>query len=444
MNKENVDIEQLLQHTFQDKELEVPPIVWDKIEQEIYPKKKRRFPFWIWLCVIPILIVGIYFFKQSHQFASLPQVSPPQKSSTPSADISSKNVLPPTDKNQGEPNQTQIDKQSSPTNFFTAEHQSNETNLNGIVAENNNNSLANDKMPSSQKSIAFISENETSNTDLQKINHSKAKTINTLYKTATLFPLLPLSLNAYQSSAKYLGLTKKDSNTNKLAFNKKRNKISVNINAGTTYFDMALYKNYFATGALSNRNFTANGVDLQIGFYYPLSQKISLKTDISFNQKNAEFNYALRVSSTDFLNYNNNKTLIPIESLDENVCNKCAVINDAETKFSIQSSMLQTGIAYNFLSRKKFTLSLIPQIGLVTHSALKVKSNNVVAGIESTTENANAIITSCGTSFYYQISPTMQIGILPSYRLMVPLTTQSFNAKVVKEFVLPISACLHF
>lgn len=449
-NSEQNDLEKLLKDNLSGKTAGVPDFVWDRIEKEIYPeKKKRRFLWWFFMGGI-LLLTGVFFLGQmqkseSRSGANNPKTLAPNSKAGQlktqyvkrSAKYENKLLNPgksnsvvqeahhlerslvSNGKATNIKNSGPVGKGSRPSGTKTSgaksrgtKHPENQEKL--VPANENNGSSANGPTPKKPE-IADSLKNQAEN----GIAEEKSKPADDSTVTENDLPV-----NSENPGAKQPRTTIK--------------RFMISLYSGTTMYDLAVFKDYFTSGQLSNRSFQSSGFEIGAGFSYKITPKLGVYTSAAFNRKNTSFNYNLAISEQQYFNQVLAGELLPIESIIDNGVGNCFLAEDVKADYKIDSWLFSVGTTFEAFQWKKLSVAADLRFSANLNSALTINDLTVLQIQPYGKERFNYLKTGIGMNISYLLKERFSIGIAPMYHLQFNTDKQSFYKGSGKELVLPV------
>ncbi len=482
-NSEHNDLEKLLKDNLSDKTASVPDFVWDNIEEELFPKKKRRGFFWLFFAGIGLLLgIGTIYFvagdkSERQENQHLAKISEgkgqpqkitwkPESKNNFTSDKGNQASQGKTDENQmlkadGSALQTiekgngtqfkangktngSINSGSKAFGKFANGSKGKTTQIKdqaskisasisgNISAENNdqgeNASASSDKTPeSAHTENEVIANGEPVKSGDPKSNDPDSTLAQTNPDTTQSEASVPNEIDQPDTAKA-----------------ERIRKFAVSINGGASLYDMAVFKDYFTSGQLSNRTFASSGFEIGAGFSYQLTPKLGIYTNIAFNRKSTEFNYDLAITESDYFHHLLLGELLPIENIIDNGIGNCFLAKDVKAAYQVDSWMLSLGTTYQILQWKKFTLGADVRFSANLNSSLALNELTVLKIQPYEAERFNYFKTGAGLNLDYRFSNRFSIGIAPMFHLQFNPDKQSFYKGNVKELLLPMRFRFYF
>ncbi len=471
-NSEQHDLEKLLKDNLSDKTANVPDFVWDNIEEELFPKKKRRGFFWLFFIGIG-LITGLsaaYLFtgnssEKNGQLSKNKLAIENDKSSAPvhkrvcTEDYSreksiSKNASEQSIQTAGNrPATSFMGKGRNSVSGVSAASSSSDkkTHENRTsIGKNNLNPLPdpidNAGNTSSAGNLTDNGETNDNKTELTENNQpDKKESLETETNTETEKesetdePETAVATDTLKNTSAAPDAVKPDEESGE-----KPTRFAVSVYGGTSMYDMAVFKDYFTSGQLSNRPFKSGGVEIGAGFSYKIKPKLGVYSNISFNRKNTSFNYNLAITQADYFQHYSVGELIPLGNIEDDGANSCFLAKNVSAEYQINSWLFSLGTTYQLLQWKKITLGADLRFSGNLNSKLQMNELTVIQIQPYENERFNYFKLGGGLLLDYRIRRNLSIGIAPMYHWQFNSDKQSFYKGKLTELVLPLSFTFHF
>lgn len=479
-NSEQNDLEKLLKDNLSDKTASVPDFVWDNIEEELFPKKKRRGLFWLFFAGLGLLAgaTAIYFMasrstgKPDVQFSKheTGQMTPSSWNTTTqdtktletrsekgtSGGASENTSAAHVSAGNGTPS---IQNNASPASTFTgskAEHRANRSR-NAVSGRKNeftatatssggqhaklgsegqmNSGAANqvaDEKQDPKNSTHAVSGGNTNTGEVKNGSGEPAQK-----DSSAAQPLAQTSpkdsVHQTQTESRVAEI---QADTTQPESKPKRFMISVY--GGASLYDMAVFKDYFTSGQLSNRPFKSSGFEVGAGFGYQITRKLGIYANAAFNQKNTSFEYSLAITESDYFNHLLQGELLPLENIIDNGVGNCFLVEGVRAKYQVNSWLLSLGSTYDFLYWKKISVGADIRFTANMSSALQMKELAVLQIQPYGDEHFKSLKIGAGLNIGYQVTESFSVGIAPMYHLQLNQDKKSFYKGLGKELVLPV------
>lgn len=478
-NSEHNDLEKLLKDNLSDKTALVPDFVWDKIEEEIYPKKKRRGFFWLFFLGLGLIAgVGTIYFAAGKSTGKphLAQVASTERQSSSSgqrekdgiaskqnaASVSAVKQAAVADKHgqngfatSGAQGNTKLAtssgtdltyKRSSPKKHGVGTNpgaygKSGPRVKNGSSTVSSAGTIASASTNGNERSKGTAGEAQTSE---NKSPENLAVAVDTVKKVPAGQQAVPDSSTTAGQADTTQSETPQDASADEADPVKKAfRRFAVSLYGGTSLYDMAVFKEYFTSGQLSNRSFQSSGFEAGAGFTYQVTRKFGIYTQLAFNRKRTQFNYDLAVTESDYFDHLSQGELLPIANVIDNGIGNCFLAKDVKAGYQVDSWLLSLGGTYQLLSWKKLTVGADVRLSANLSSALTLDELTVLKIDPYNTERFNYLKTGAGLNLDYHFTDRMSLGVSPMFLLQFN-GKQSFYAKNVRELVLPVNFKIYF
>lgn len=483
-NSEQNDLEKLLRDNLSDKTASVPDFVWDNIEEELFPKKKRRGFFWLFFAGLGLLAGGTAVYFMTARPAGKPdvqlsrheteQTTPSSRNTTttqdtktlenrpekgtsgefqendmPAAHASGGNGIAPV-KNNGSSasafngsrienrtnrsRNTVRDRKNEPVNTTAAVVSSGDPNAKRGSEEQTNSSLAANQVADGKQDPKNSADavNEGSAHAAEVTNGSggpvqkDSSATQPLAETSTKDPVNQTENPVAEIQA---DTTQPES---------KPKRFMVSVYGGASLYDMAVFKDYFTSGQLSNRPFQSSGFEVGAGFGYKVTRKLGIYANAAFNQKNTSFDYNLAITESDYFDHLLQGESLPLESIIDNGVGNCFLAEGVRAKYQVNSWLLSLGSTYDLLQRKKISVGADVRFTANMGSALQMKELTVLQIQPYADERFNYLKIGAGMNIGYQVTERFSLGISPMYHLQFNQDKKSFYKGLGKELVLPV------
>lgn len=504
-NREQHDLEKLLRDNLSDKTAHVPDFVWDNIEEELFPKKRRRGFFWLFFFGIGLIgiLSSLYLFSGNPVAASkqlakeTKQERGNQNENENEATLQSQRIEQKNENETGKGKESAVDSRSSETfseRKHTRERGNEQLNERGKAASSVSQKKSSSKNTWKRTTDRAKNGPESSSTDPMQKSQVRASSKQIHGKSRgqageTYHPLADpvdpsTSLVAVESSpdnetAKHHKneLTEKnqpdqkdstaaqtgsetekepeiaatgDTLENTVSIQdtakpaEKETRFAVSVYGGTSLYDLAVFKDYFTSGQLSNRPFKSGGFEVGLGFSYNIHPKWGVYSHVSFNRKSTSFNYNLAITEADYFNHYSAGELIPIEHIEDDGANSCFLVKDVIADYQIDSWILSVGTTYQVLQWKKFTLGADLRFSANLNSSMQLNELTVIQVPSFEKERFNYFKLGGGLNLDYRINGHISLGIAPVFHWQFNPDKQSFYKGKLKELVLPLRVAFHF
>lgn len=467
------DIEELLKTHLRD-EKEVPPVgLFEAIDAQIIGEKKRkkRFFWWFWFgfgscSVIALLLIGRIFlnthqlevqlskeyFRSNHIVVSSISAIPRQNSNANKTDASTQRTARDSSHGTNEQNILQLSNSKINSNTGDQSGRANTSIKQGPKKQNKNSGTSADMhAPQSTKtdvkSKTDLNKQKTELKDNEWITGDYAKSEE---------PLASDSLISKNNSDTLVLAEAVDSSfiANQIEpcndsiidsikqipprVEQKESKYGLLIYGGPTLFDIAVFKPYFSSGALSKTSFTSSGYEIGFGFYRQIKQRFVLQVFANYSALKSQFTYDLMISEEDFFYLYESGTPIPLENLDNPESCNCFLAEDAALSYKISNFSFNLGSSYQIIQRPKFILGPALAFTGVLSTKFINKASNTVSFPINLSEKFMSYRLEFGLGFYYKFTDHLQLGFTPSYGIQFN-TKSSVYAKNLNRILLPLS-----
>jgi len=445
--KESNDIEKLLKDNLSDKTAVVPEFVWDRIEREIYPRKKGRSIFWFLIPGILLLTGATFGFFAMHdehrKNAGSAVVNHPSKEVAETINEGTQDVdrefQRKADANLSRTKQqSQSDVRIKSTAFqgstadFREKQQERSIGVKALPALGNGNILAqpgkrintDNAVPPLEnmhqaESDGFVPQEDTASFRIAQLS--------LLGVSPFVFPAerIEHAVNAVPE------LQKRDT------------RFTLSIYGGSSMYDVAVIKPYFTSGQLSNRTFTSTGYEAGAGFAYKAGKRLEIYAGVAFNEKRTSFNYNLAITESDFFERYVHGEMIPLKNINDDGVNSCFLAKDVAADYGITSWLLSIGGTYRIFTQKKFTASLDLRFSTNVKNSLEIKNFTVLELPEYAPEHFNRMKLGGGLRISYQFHRHFSAGLAPMYAIQLD-GKESFFAGRMQELIIPVTFSYHF
>ena len=449
MNSEQNDLEKLLKDNLSDKTAGVPAIVWEKIAAEIYPKKKRRGFFWLFFGGIGLLTgiatACIVFCGErssaqqiiNHKAIALHPVKPakavaeqPTAQEHPAPSTSDHRSYRSSEKAAVH---NDFVKQPAGTQHWLAAAGISERHPNPGETRVAQRTEPVTNEPSPEEQPAAIPEIVPADvaTDPEASAAEPAQ-------PDTLASAAPDTIPAVVTVTESVTTTPPDKPH---AADKKW---SVGIYGGQSLYDMAVFKDYFTSGQLSNRTFKSGGFEAGLQFGYAITSRISVYGGVAFNRKTSSFRYDLAITESDYFNVVLPGELLPLEQISYNGADNCFLAENVTASYQIDSWLLSLGGTFDLVKWKKFSVGIDLRISANLYSGLKMQELTVIRIDDYAAERFNYVKPGAGLRIDYRLSPWISVGTAPLYNLQLNRDNRSFYAGNLREIVVPLQLKFYF
>jgi hypothetical protein len=453
MQLDDYNLDKKLHDTFADKTAEVPGFIWEKIEKEIAPKKKRGFFFW--LLPVGIILATLYVTFQLFKGSTLHAESLAKTLDRFPADaLYIENLHKKIGQNKTKQNEVISPEVESKTNqkiasTFSFGDEINKTKKSNSlrtkkVRQSNSKgeksgASSNLTSPFGTKSFSEKGGEELANTGTTEKNDIENQGSNQKDNEKTKDEFGNLNdVKKNVENGESLDTLKPiiDELPPDPPVSPKPKKNFLQFSIASSKYDVSLYKPYFNSGALSNRDFTSKGFALDAGYLHKFIKRWSVSSTVSYNSKETQFKYDILLHEVDFFKYQQYGKPVPIANLDKEECNKGYLLKDASAAYQIHSVFLNFALNYQTLSIGRFQLENFVYAAPTVLSALKVNNSAGLSGIDSKNEFFNSIVLGFGITPVFQCNERVSLGLQPKFQWQ--FARNSFYAKPVKELLIPV------
>ncbi|WP_300663692.1 hypothetical protein [Fluviicola sp.] len=453
-NKEYNPLDRLLKERLAEGTKAVPDFVWDRIENELFPKRKRRFFFWWFFGGICMLLSGVLFMVVFSGGSASSQVnnhkvsgalkhtsgltagdgqSKPEKRTF----ILSGNYRKASSfsKSRHQPNLSQSvnashKHQRSGVKLFSGRHISS----NPVLSVQHSNT-AFEKSGSGQTILTQTPDFLPVNADSLSKNAALSKEV---LKTDS-------SGSSALSYAEIIALLERDFPAIKEPEAIKKNSKSVfslGVYSGLSLFNTATFKDYFTSGQLSKRSFASSGFELGLQGKLYTGKRFGIYAGLAFNQKQTQFMYDLAITESDYFSYIATGEKIPLQNIRDDGSNSCFLAKDVSALIRMRSTILSVGTTVELFRTKLFSVSADFRLSGNIRSDLTLKKVSVLDIPQPNSERFSYLQPGIGIQLNYRLSPHISLGFAPSFSKQFYLK-QSFSRKM-DEILVPIFLTVHF
>ena len=461
-NRKQNDLEKLLKDKLSDKTSAAPDFVWDRIEAELFPEKKRRGFFWLFSgCAGLLIVAGCFTFCSifSHEAKTAETHTVVKRSFAPHLREKKETKMisehPGTGHSSGKgpiieasagaeeesfgartsiAARSKQQERSGNSSFRTSlagrsTGSFNESPLTSGSAEQPGIlSLTGIPDPASSAVITELPVSDSSNTEVAdpEIAVSDSIPVQPVDSAIaiTTQPIAPLEVPELPSAAE--------------------RKFTLSLYGGASLFDMAVFKDYLRSGQLSDRSFQSSGFEAGMQFSYQLTRKFGLYTGVAFNRKTTSFRYNLAISESDYFTVVLPGQLLPIAAISDNATGDCFLAEHVTANYQVNSWLLSLGTTYQVIRWKKLTLGIDLRFSMNLYSGLDLKKLEVIEVGDYAAERFNYIKPGAGLRIDYALNERLSVGLAPIYSLQFSGDNNSFYAGNVKELVIPVRVRIAF
>lgn len=488
-NSEHNDLDKLLKDNLSDKGASVPGAVWDNIEAELFPKKKRRGFFWLFffgaLLTGGLATAGFFLFNRP---ADSSDVTTASSTKTNLHDHRHKPTATGTPANApSSPVEAQQDlacRQTGPVALSVASGepatnpgvsgQSSGTASLAMGESSRRNGTGNGsdrsfdgKGDKTKQRVRVVAPKGTSGDSAGEPTSAQSNgegTKNPVSNSDTDSAIDPADANLLASVTANEPELGQPGNVDSLATmrimpvgngladflvprkapEKPATACGFIVYGGPSFFEMALFKDYFVSGDLSNRSFAASGMEAGIGAYLR-KNRFGWYLNLGYNRKQASFQYDVAITEDDYFDYIGEDmpmpdpaATIPFENISDNGANSCFLAEDFTASYTITSWQFSLGGTMEFLRWRKFSLGGDLRFGLNLGSKLELKEWTTFSTPDYEKERFSAFRPAGGLWIWCQLSRRFAIGLTPMYSWQFQRKS-SFTAGTTKELILPLA-----
>jgi hypothetical protein len=486
-NSEHKQLDQLLKDKLSDGTASVPDFVWDRIEEELFPKKKRRGFFWWFFSGLFLLVIGgllgIAFSGQkahsqntdlSNNSISEPLNNPALRThhQTHKSKFTALNPAKPegssqyreqankTEKHVGSSPNSYRDTSKTGTHFASHRNSYQNTNLrqkksaslkkcsgshtrsvsNGSGAPLSEKTQTDPLHPSNEKQ-EYLNNGSTGQNSTGSTNpaiHPTSEDQATQAKAESAVKADSI-IRKELSYAEILALVKRDfsNSPDVLDENKQNSLFSLGIYGGPSLYNTAAFKDYFSSGQLSKRTFASSGFELGLQARFKIGNRFRIYAGLAFNQKQTQFKYNLAITESDYFTYLVNGEKVPLANIRDDGANSCFLAKDAEVRYQIQSALISLGTQFEFLKMGRFSAAADLRLSCNIYSSLKLKETRVLDIQKPSSENFSYFQPGAGLLLNYEINSWISVGLAPFFSKQFYLKESS--SRKMDELVIPVT-----
>lgn len=476
-NNEHKKLDRVLKDQLSEGSAHVPDFVWDRIEEELFPKKKRRGFFWWFFGAFCFLIMAVLLgislsgekahsqnISLSHNSVSktattsVPEDKNPiwnkqQQETTPNfhktKSVSSvkadKHITKRTKSSNSRPDSyrdTNFNQKTSKS--LSKKHSKSQTSTSISSGDLSSKKTKIDSLPASIKlqqkhlnklNIPITDPNPITQSTLEKhadkaISEVETKTDSSVKKDLSYEEILELIKKDFPESPDEL----KETNSNSI--------FSLGIYGGPSLYNSAVFKDYFTSGQLSNRTFASSGFELGLQARFKISNRFQVYAGFAFNQKQTQFNYSLAITEADYFTYVANGEKVPFENIQDDGANNCFLAKDVHVRYQTQSVLLSLGTSFEFLKIGKFSAAVDLRLSCNVYSSLQLKEIRVLDIQEPNSEKFSYFQPGAGLSLNYQLNRRISLGLSPLFSKQFYIK-ESYSRKL-SELVIPVTVSFQF
>src|SRR6218665_2216788 len=388
-NSENTQLDQLLKNKLAEGATEVPDFVWDRIEEELFPKKKKRGFFWWFLCGSFIVLLGCFirFFsigsvhfqsghnhekQYTHQVRILHQNPLPNVKKTRTVKtLATLRNQHKTSKNKHHSFGKATVLKKTEEKFFrntrisSLKDGSNPTSgTNNLLTPNQREGqntpllINNSGVPSNKLDV--LQENK----DQTKIQETKKGSIPNTIAYGQILEMIKTRFGAI-----------KQESTNDLTAS---SNFSIGLYGGSSLYDIAVFKDYFSSGQLSSRTFASSGFETGFNAYFNVGKRFNIYSGLAFSQKQTQFNYNLAITESDYFTHLVHGHKIPLANIVDDGVNSCFLVKGVTAKYTTTSILLSLGATFEFWKKGKFSAATNVRLACNVQSAMKLHEVSIL------------------------------------------------------------------
>ncbi|WP_430405200.1 outer membrane beta-barrel protein [Fluviicola sp.] len=463
-NNEHKQLNQVLKDQLAEGTAHVPNFVWDRIEEELFPEKKRRGFFW-WLfggiCMLLIaILLGLAFsgekaHSQNSSFSQHAAISASRKEVTTKVEndgvVALKFFKTKKDSQYNVPITNGIGAERIENSRFVISNQPFNPNntyrknrkYNHTIHPNSNPLilLSAGNLPSEKAAIehAITGENQpilplTEDPIIQLTPEKQQQLANSEVETK-MDPILKKDL----SYEEILAIIQSDfpESSHELNESKRNSPFSLGIYGGPSLYKTAVLKDYFTSGQLSNRSFASSGFELGLQGRFKIGNRFQIYAGFAFNQKQTQFNYNLAITEMDYFIYVANGEKVPFEHIRDDGANSCFLAKDVHVHYQTRSILISLGTNFEFLKIGKFSAAVDLRLSCNVYSSLSLKEIRVLDIQQPKSENFSYFQPGAGLIFNYKLNDRISVGLSPFFSKQF-YTKKSFLHRM-DELVIPIT-----
>lgn len=430
------DLDRLLKEQLGDRQAGVPELVWEKIEERIYPEKKRRGLFWWWIFGAGMLAAGVWL---AIWMGNGKDLRAGGQEAGHSAAVSSGTIRDiPKSKKRENGNAASAESPDSEGDQREAPH----ANRNLIIRDiPNSRDVQNVQRGSDEKSMnpSLLVQNPRTNEILPRktANLREDKVI------ARRFQLLLPSEKSSSDTPLIDPLSPRvalHGNTDTI-FRRLQlqplSRFTILAYGGPSFYDMATLRPYFETGRLSHRTFDASGFEAGLGASFRITERFSVYALGSFNRKQASHRYTLAITEEDYFSNVLEGEQLPLENIDDNG-NNCFLAKDATATYTVSTWSAAIGANFTVLRLGQWSVDADLRFSVNAASDLNVKETTVIALSDPEKEHFSWYQPGAGLAVHYQLNKRLSVGIAPLYSRRFHPNASSFSKKL-NELIVPVT-----
>jgi hypothetical protein len=217
------------------------------------------------------------------------------------------------------------------------------------------------------------------------------------------------------------------------------NKWTAGLDIGTSFFDVTMFNDKFRTGALSNRDFQSNGMEISLHLNRTIRKKLSIGIDLGYDRKNASFNYDVLTSEHTYRKWLSGET-IQMTELSHSLESCGYVVNGVSSAFNTHTLNFAINSELIVIQRVKFDLGTGLSLGTNLYSAVNIVEQQNIAIPKPSDNFLNEIGV---TAFVFAQSPLFKgeqwnLKVKSGFRHTAVSKEHSFYTKSVSQILVNI------
>ena len=466
----------------------VPGFVWDRVEEELFPRKKRRPFFWWFFNGFSILLIGLFLSlafsgaKAHSQHTSLAKntVSKSKDQSAATNEIAQQNTRKTTQNTpettvglqaHGQAGKSSVSGNSGVTHPHRKSSQSSGKIHLKTHSESSPGSLANHSKGSgsgkaTRKSLIVKGEKENL---ISLRNGKQALRDLTINKTESVVPAVSESQNEGSKTEQKKNDPASDSKpTNETVVTKdlsyaevvalidrdfprtpdeqakpeRTSVFSLGIYGGPSLYNAAVFKDYFTSGQLSKRTFASSGFELGLQARFKLGNRFRVDAGFAFNQKQTQFSYNVAITQDDYFTYLANGEAVPLANIRDDGSNSCFLAKDVTVNYQMRSVLISLGTSFEFLRIGKFSAAADLRLSGNLYSSLQLKQVRVLSIEQPASETFSYLQPGAGLSLSYRLNERISLGLAPFFSKQFYLKESA--TRKLEELVIPVTVSFDF
>lgn len=480
-NSEQKKLDQILKDKLSEGTAQVPDFVWDRIEEELFPKKKRRFFFWWFFGGLCTLLIGVliaiavsggrvlsqkntlpdstsgsnnlknredemFLANKRRSTKSVVVVSTEkredQKGTFLSKDITKEHNSAVSTKQHAtrhlkfrSKTETSRSKSTSHSNLkrkSSSSQQLSSTDNNTAVNAGSERTFKTQQVPVDEKTNSNISvENTIPGKPAAEVENEKPK--------GKIEPKDEVLSAKELSYAEILQLIQRDfpKAPDKSSEQTPFSCVSIGVYGGPSLYHTAAFKDYFTSGQLSKRTFASSGYELGFQTRVKLGNRFRVYAGLAFNQKQTQFTYNVAITEADYFTYVENGEKVPLENIHDDGMNSCFLAKDVTAKYQLKTISISLGTSFEFLRIGKFSAAADLRLSGNLSSSLKLQEMLVLDIAQPRSEKFSYLQPGAGLLLNYRLNRRISLGLAPFFSKQFYLKN-SFSRKL-EELVIPLS-----